>query len=153
MTLWQRAVSNLLSNHFVPFIFHCEIGETKQKIHTYTHMWVRISVCVWLHIYTYIHTVYIYTHIYTCTCMYVYFLYEALETWINVTLLSYYFGFFKKVASGVNLLESLGIHFIILINPDNLRTHTIFMELGQVLVRHLFLHYISIPGFKIKRKC
>lgn len=66
------------------------------------------------------------------------------------------FWLFLKVASGVNLLESLGIHFIILINPDNLRTHTIFMELGQALVRPLFLHSISVPGFKgyqIKRKC
>lgn len=45
---------------------------------------------------------------------------------------------------GVNLLESLGIHFIILMSPDNLRAQAILMELGQLLFKLLFLHCIPV---------
>lgn len=56
------------------------------------------------------------------------------------------FAYFKKAVSvwAVNLLESLGIHFIILISPDNLKSQAILMELGQILFRLLFLYYIAV---------
>ena len=45
------------------------------------------------------------------------------------------FAFLKGsfcLIEGVNLLKSLGIHFIILINPDNLRSQSTFMESDQI---------------------
>lgn len=44
---------------------------------------------------------------------------------------------------GVNLLESLGVHFIIT-NPDNLWSNAMFMELGQISFKLLFLNYVQV---------
>ena len=48
------------------------------------------------------------------------------------------------LTEGVNLLKPLGIHFIILINPDNLRSQSIFMEPDQISFRLLFLYCVWI---------
>lgn len=92
--------------------------------------------CMCIYVYTNIH---VYTHVnfYICSS-------GDLDKSIAFKLC---FAFLKGsfcLTEGVNLLKSLGIHFIILINPDNLRSQSIFMEPDQISFRLLFLYCVRI---------
>lgn len=94
---------------------------------------------------------------YTCMCIYVYTNMHVFNH-VNFYICSsgdldksiafkLSFAFLKgsfHLTEGVNLLKSLGIHFIILINLDNLKSQSIFMEPDQIWFRLLFLYCIRI---------